>query len=131
MRDHGWLSSYPTQTAARCDCLGEGVEANNAAIGIDGEIRRDKRVDEFIAAGFGRLQRLLCEWLRFTSGLCLLLDSRGILKGPVGIILDNDDVVLAAKRVDFLSPCNRYKSSGWVVPNTRKLSMMVSSSLGP
>ncbi len=51
--DQGGLGGDPAETAARGDGFGKGVEADDAALGVDGEVGGHERVEEGEAGGSG------------------------------------------------------------------------------
>ena len=71
--------------------IGEGVEAHDAALVVDGEVGGNKGVEEVEAGGLGG----------FGNG-----GGGGtgwVLEVPVGFVFDDNDVVLDAEGVDFLT----------------------------
>ncbi len=85
------LGGYPAEAAARGDGFGEGVEADDAALVVDGEVGGDEGVEEFVAGGF------LGDW-DGGGGVC-----GGELQVPVWVVFDYDDVEFYAYFVDILA----------------------------
>ena len=96
----GGLRGYPPQAAARGDGFGEGVQTDDTALDIDGEVRGHEGVKEGVARGF--LRAAQGGGIVSGGGEALGVGGR-VLEVPVGVIFDYDDVVFHAESVDGFS----------------------------
>ena len=101
----GGLGRYPAEAAARGDGFREGVEADDAAFCVNGEVGGDEGVEEGEAGGFGGtvvpgfwLDTLRCG---FTTSCWGRAVCGWVLDVPVWVVFDDDDVVFAADGIDF------------------------------
>lgn len=112
--DEGRLRGDPAQPAARSDGLAEGVEADDAA----GGVQRDETGGE----GFKE---------------CVFVRPRGrdgggggVLQIPVRIIFDDDDVEALAECVDGAAPCEAEGATGRVLTNGDSIQDVWTAALG-
>ena len=103
------LGGHPAETAARSHGLGEGVEADDAALVVDGEEGRDQGVEEGVAGRLGGVE-VLGARLRidgrgwYTAHCCRKFVCGWILEVPVWIVFDDDHVVVDADLVNGFAP---------------------------
>ena len=115
------LGGNPTQTATRRDSLGEGVKANDTTVNVHAEVRGDQRIDEVIARGLALADKLMTRKFLGVVGLGkaarlgLRNGSRRELEVPVRVILDDDDVKLAAESVKLLATLGGEDTTGGIV----------------
>ena len=116
------LSCYPAKSASRSYCLGEGIQANYTTVSIEAQVRWDKRVNKLITAGLGPLVDICLSRVERASSTSLLGSGGWELHVPVRIILDDDDIELAAEGINVLSPLGRKNTAGRVMAHTRLVS---------
>ena len=110
--DEKGLGCDPAKTTARCNGFGKGVKANDASVSVDVKVAWDERVQEGVARGRLWLAGVVIVWLgtgrlirrdRLPSLLQGQSIRRRILKVPIRIVFNDQDVVDLAKRVYLLS----------------------------
>ncbi|KAL9063277.1 MAG: hypothetical protein Q9157_008320, partial [Trypethelium eluteriae] len=133
--DQRRLRRDPAKPAARRHRLGEGVEPDDAAIGVERDIGGHEGVQESVAGGFLLFRGLGgCSWegrrrgggggggggrataAAATAAAATPLGVRGgVLQVPVGIVLDDDDVVFLAQGIDLLASLDAECTGGRVL----------------
>lgn len=111
------MASDPAKTTAWCYGLGEGVEAEDSSVGVKIEVGWDETVQVFIASRFIKLMGFLCSWKWFAAGVSLLTGCGRVLKVPIWLVFDNDDIVFAAKGVDILTALDGQCSTSRILSN--------------
>lgn len=102
--NEGILGDDPAESGAGSQNLGVGVKSQNSAVGIKVEVRGDQRLEEGV---------VVLELLVVSGGLVLL--ELVHLQEVVGLVLDDENVVLLADLVDGLSSVGGHVTSGGVL----------------
>ena len=82
--DHGGLGGDPTQPAAWPDRFGKGVEAEDAAVRVEREVRRHERVEKGVPTAFA-----VGEVTELRKGEVVGSVGAGVLQCPVRVVFDD------------------------------------------
>ena len=118
----GGLRGNPAEAASWGNCLGESIEADNTAFGIHRKIGRNEGIEEGEA---GRVGGVVIVFARSSVGRCrnaASSEGRGvggwILQVPIWVVLNNDDIVFAAKGIDVFATLNAQRTRCGILPDT-------------
>lgn len=112
--DEGGLRGDPAEPAARRDGLAEGVEADDPAGGV-----------QRYEAGSEGFKKCVFVGPRGGSG-----GGGGVLKIPVRVVFDDDNVKALAKGVDSTTPRQAEGAAGWVLADGDSVHEMWAAALG-